>query len=296
MRILITCKICGKKVKLLRKHLKAHNISPEDYVNTYGETEFVSEEFKEMMNKRNKSEKMRSITVERNKSQEMREVISKRNQDLSFINKCKEGISKSEKFHKSASERMSKYNKELWGDDRRRDILIKKIKVNQKEYMNTEESKSRQREVMIRNWQNKEISERMLNAVKSSKYGVHKEWKNDKFGIVNCKSMGEYEFLEAIVKLHGLSSIEYESIRIKMDDGRTYIPDFLVIIEGYKYLVEVKFCEWMDEYPEKSYSAIKYCKENGINFCWVRRFIEIPQILKDMSLENCTVYSPCKIR
>ena len=92
------------------------------------------------------------------------------------------------------------------------------------------------------------------------------------------KSQGELEFIKLCSELEYVDDLLYEPIKIEYED-HIYIPDFLVITSEKKYLVEIKFDDNSpEEFKDKVNSAIEYCSDNEMSFCWIRRFKELPQI------------------
>jgi hypothetical protein len=290
---MIKCKICGYETeKLLSGHLKrVHHINSKEYLALYPDSEVSSQEWKNMMSERNRSDNMRRITSERNKTDSMRKIVSERNKNPEFIKKCKDGL-RNPDVRKHRSEIASKRNHIMWQSQEYRSKMHKVLSASQKKNMNKDESINRQREIMIRNWSNKNLARKMLDAPRKSIFGVHGIHNSIKFDKeFKFKSLGELEFIKLMESLDSVHSLDYETIRLKMSDGRTYIPDFLV---NNHYLVEVKFDDSYTEFPDKVDAAIKYCNSNNLEFCWVRRFKEMKFIAESRSLK-CAVLCRSKI-
>lgn len=283
---MLKCKICGYECKsILSNHLKnKHNISSKEYKEMYPGSETTSAEYRKMMSDRNKSDKMREITINRNKSDYMRNAVSNRNKDKDFINKCKEGIRKSEKFHKSVSKSVSERNKIMWKNEDYREKMRESISRSQKLVMNTPERKSFQSKVMKKNWKNGLIAKKMLDAPKNRLYGHRSNYYSEFFDKeFICKSDGERDFIKLMEDMKA-DDLQYEPIHIH-GNGITYIPDFLVRFKDKKYLVEVKFDDDYKDHIDKVMLAIEYCENNDIKYCWVTRFYGIENIRNNNDIE-----------
>ena len=256
---MIKCLICGYETKMsLQNHLKySHNMTCKDYENEY-KVPSKSQEWSDMMTKRNKSNKMREAS--RNKSKKAIENISK-----------------------SATER----NKNMWKNPEYRKHMKETLSRTQRNYMNSEEGKKRQREVMLKNWSNPKIAERMLNAPKSN-WGCAKRkvYYSEKFNKeFKLKSIGELEFLLTCESIDSITFLDYESVHIKTSD-KIYTPDFRVVQDGKVYIIEVKYDNLYQDNMKIVNIALDYCLENNFEFCWMRRFKEIPQLKKNKLLSE----------
>lgn len=251
----LKCEICGYVCKsILTKHIRsAHNMSEDEYLKLYPNSKLFSDEWKQMMSDRNKSQKMRDITISRNKEQYMRDAISNRNKNPEFIKKCKEGIKNSETWHDVHSVSTTKRNKEMWKDP---------------EY--AEKMTNILRNSNIERWKDPEYAKRMLDIL-PSKYGKKQKYYSEYFNKeFSLKSNSELSFVKLCERLK-VSELIYEPFGIQYEwkdkTIHTYYPDFLV---DNKYIVEVK---WDESYRcrnnlYKSIGAINYCKNNDYKFCW----------------------------
>lgn len=253
---MIKCLICGYETGMsLQNHLKySHNMTCRDYENKY-KVSSKSQEWTDMMVKRNKSDKMRKAIRNRSK-----EVMSKN---------------------------ISERNKKMWKDPEYRKHMKETLSRTQRNYMNSEEGKKRQREVMLKNWSNPEIAKRMLDAPKSN-WGCAKRkvYYSEKFNKeFKLKSTGELEFLLICESIDSITSLDYESIHIKTFD-KIYTPDFRVVQDGKVYIIEVKYDNLYQDNMKIVNIALDYCLENNFEFCWMRRFKEIPQLKKNKLLSE----------
>lgn len=280
---MVKCEICGyTSEKMLSQHLRlTHKISSKEYLELYPNSAITSESYKKMMSDRNKSDKMREIVINRNKSEKMRSIVSNRNRNPDFIEKCKKGMNRTEVKEKQ-SKRMSERNKTMWQNIDYRNKMCKAISDAQKVHMNLDSVKDRQRKVMQCNWGNDDIAKKMLNAPTSkwkyAKQGIYHSSKFEKD--IKYKSTGEYEFLDFCESNDTITDLEYETVHIRFD-GKTYTPDFKVTQKGVVYLIEIKYNEYYtdsDVLQWKYDVGTQYCIDNNMQYCWLRRFVELPQL------------------
>jgi hypothetical protein len=261
------------------------------YRSKYPGADVVSDVFKEKMSQilteRNKSDEMRNIVIARNKSKAMRDFISERNKDPEFKLKVKKGMQNPE-LKKKQAERLAKRNRESWKDPEYRARHTEIARETQRKRNSDPEVIAKKSKMFRDLWKDPEISKRMLNSYKSSPFGRSCRYKE-----YYCRSQGELELLVSLEEI-GASNILMENLRIPYElDGviRTYIPDFTCELNGVNYVIEQKYSESSDMYPEKVEGALKYCDDNGYVFCWVRRFKETPKILATKSLDCSIVRS-----
>lgn len=268
---MLQCKICGYKAeKMLSQHLKyKHSLTSDEYIKMYPGEKIISEEFSRMITKHNQSDEMRRLTAMRNRTTEMREAVARKNKIV------KPQFSKEERRVRSI--RVSKRNKEMWQNQDYREHMCKSISISQKKVMNRPESIQRQREVMKRNWSNPEIANRMLNAPKTSwGFANRGEYVSKKFNkTFKYKSSGEKDFLEICETCDSITSLDYETLHLKLHSEHIYTPDFIAVQNGNTYLIEIKYDEDPEEYQEKIDYALEYCSNNDMHLCYIRRFIEM---------------------
>lgn len=176
----------------------------------------------------------------------------------------------------------------MWQQEEYRNKMCKAISKSQKENMNSPERIAKQREVMLRNWKDKDISEKMINAPKKS-YFTKRGWiESARFkNKLRYDSTGEKEFILACENIEYIKMLSRCDLRINYfinSEEHTYIPDFKVITNsGDTYIVEIKFDEEVEE--NKLKYALEYCKENNLNYVLLRRFKELPKFINGTHLQ-----------
>lgn len=238
----VTCKVCGERKKQLNIHLQQiHNMTAEEYLNKYPNSELCSLSFRKSQSDASKSGKKLENIINRNKSDKQRQIISDRNKDPEFIKKCKEGIKNSDTWHDAHSKGAHERN--------------------------------------IRMWKDPEYAKKMSNLL-PSKYGrkckYYSEIFNKEFSL---KSNSELSFLRICEKNKdnwNITDIRYEEFYIKyIKDGieHSYYPDFFIYVNNkLRYIVEVKWDEGNKDGNNKfkSSAAILYCQDNNIVYCWFK--------------------------
>lgn len=176
----------------------------------------------------------------------------------------------------------------MWQQEDYRNEMCKKISEAQKKNMNSPERKAKQKEIMLRNWKDKDISEKMINAPKKSFFTKRGWIESNKFNTkLRYDSTGEKEFILACENLDYIKTLSRCDLRLNYfinSEEHIYIPDFKVTTDsGDMYIVEIKFDEEVEE--NKLKYALKYCKENNINYVLLRRFKELPKFANGTHLQ-----------
>lgn len=283
------CMICGNEYKSLQRHIKCkHNMTSSEYKNKFPGCKLVSDDQINSLIDRNKSDKMKQAIINRNKSDKMRKIISDRNRDPEFIKKCKEGMNNPE-VKAEQSRRLSERNRENWKDPEYKE-KHQEISRQTQNRLNKDPKVIRRKSEMFKSlWRDPDISSRMLNSHKVSPFGRAIRYKD-----YYCRSQGEYEMILLLEEL-GASNITMETLRIPYSDNRTYIPDILCTINNITYVIEVKYDDNFYDHIEKVKGAISYCNNLGYKYCWCRRFVELPQIRKDKTLE-CSIITKDQLK
>lgn len=253
----VTCAICGDRKKCLSVHLKyKHNMSCEEYREIYN-LSTNSKSYSESQSKASKSGNRLKIIIDRNKSDKQIEIVSKRNSDPDFIRKCKDGIAKSNTWHNAHSIGATKRNLRLWKDP---------------EYC-------------------KKMSE-ILPSKYGKKHKYFSEVFNKEFSLKSTSELNFVRLCEENKDNWNIIDIKYEEFPIiynKDDIKHSYYPDFFIYCNNkLSYIVEVKWDDGPSDITNnilKSFSAVKYCEENNLIYCWFksRYNLQIKQ-LEDISL------------
>lgn len=253
---MIKCEICGVRAEsILTKHIMAsHNMTVDEYQKRFPTSKVFSDNWKQMMSERNKSEKMRQVTIKRNKEDHMREAVANRNKDVEFRRKVSEGIKNSDKF----SDGISRGNLKKWKDPKYALKMLDKIP-------NTKYSKRR---TYYSCYFNREFR--------------LKSYSEESF-IILCEDMKVDTLVYETIRI---GYIDVNGLH------RSYYPDFVVSTGTNIYIVEVKWDESSSVGNNlfKSTSAIKYCNENGYKYCWYKaRYNKSLSCLDDIVLCSCKI-------
>lgn len=176
---------------------------------------------------------------------------------------------------KIAKKNITKYNKSNIAREEKSNRII------------SNDTREKLREHAIERWKDPEYVDYMSKIDNGNGYGNHQNYYSNIFDKdFYLKSNVERMFVE-LCELIGCSSIEYETIRIPYTNEsivRTYIPDFLITVDGTKYLVEVKDRDGHSTGVNKlKYEAgYKYASDNNMGYLWLQRK-DIIRIIKEVS-------------
>jgi len=124
--------------------------------------------------------------------------------------------------------------------------------------------------------------EKITNEFSGRKFGKQVEYESE-FGVIHCDSLLEWTCLEHFIRSEKIISIKRFSGRIPYEfQGRlkTYNPDFEILTETKKYIVEVKddlkrkegdsikWNNYINQAFEKKKVLEKWCNENGYEIVW----------------------------
>ena len=110
----------------------------------------------------------------------------------------------------------------------------------------------------------KGVSEAYVNGKMKNNQKKHKHGHiNTKFGVLWYRSSYELKFIKMAESDNKIWSLVSEPFRIEMDNGKNYIPDFLV---NEKELVEVKPQRMLLYNKYKMQQAKTFCRKNNYEF------------------------------
>lgn len=248
---MITCKICGTKLKFIGTHLKKHDINTKQYKEKYPDAELICEEQRQIISKRTKEEMHRPEIYQ--KYLESRKKINYLSFKLKFdrtnleIKKRQYTAERAKKISHARKqwwkERKGKTVEELYGDEK--GALIREKKSQQTKGKN-----------------NPAYGKVYDNA------GRHRGFYKNKL----FRSLWEYSYMKFLEQSNiSLNDVEYESILIRYTNnggGRTYRPDFFITKQ--RKLIEIKSKWHLDNNAEliniKKEAALKWCKDNNATY------------------------------
>jgi hypothetical protein len=110
-------------------------------------------------------------------------------------------------------------------------------------------------------------SDTMSRLIIEGKFNNQKGYKNGKietrFGAMHYRSQYELDFIIMCELDQSVKYLQSEPFRIKMDNNRYYVPDFLI---NNRELVEIKPSRLIDHNMYKIQQGIKYCELNNFNY------------------------------
>lgn len=290
----VKCLICGEEfTRGIKFHLKkSHGICSKEYREMFPGAQVISD--KELEEKRSRVHSPEEIAklVERNKSQRMRDIISERNRNPEFQKKCQEGCT--EETRKSQSENMRKVSKKCWEDPDYRENHCQIARETQARESQRSEVKKRKSEMFKKLWNNSEFSTKAISAPKNHPYGRQSWYTSSKFNKeFYCRSQGESDFLSFCESSDDVINVEsgvvFPITYFVGNDEHVYIPDFIVKTKNISYIVEIKYeDDLIENHKDKVNSAVDFCKNHNMRFCYVNRFSGIKKI-KENGFESVEV-------
>lgn len=156
-------------------------------------------------------------------------------------------------YRQHISECLSKYMNEQWKDEEFREERSKKLS-----------------EALIELWKDKKFRNNVFSKLPST--GTNIEYYSNRFNKKFLfKSKCEFDFYKIMENDSSVKYIGYEEITIPKINGGSYVPDFLIVTNNEKYIVEIKYIDYPDKFVDKVVSALKYCYINDYKFCWIQR-------------------------
>lgn len=232
---MIKCKICGHEVKyrLIEHIIKVHKISIEEYKNKYGDV--VSDEYREKVSKKNK---------EKWKEKDYREkVLESRNwiyTDSEIQEKRRYSI---KKYYENGGK--------VWCEGLTKDDdYLEKHSIFMKERWNTSELKYswdqiQQNEELKNEWRMK-ISNTITNKIINNEYNYKtycSGWYKNEFWYQSSLELDAMKLFDELnIKwVNNTIKIKYKD---KNGEYHNYIPDFEILLNNKKIIIEMKGWDW----------------------------------------------------
>ena len=259
---------CEKEVIGRGKYAKGHNPSSHDFKYT--------EEYHDMMVKRNKSWKMRCITSATNyaRTDELSEMCIKRN--------------KTKKMRKA----VSNARKRFWRKHRTKAIhRLSKAWVSSAKRMR-------------RKWRDKNFKEKVSNKISKAlraacalgkfvpHHGQFSIIVKTRKGDIKCRCGWEARFCKALDTSSVVKNFWYEPFRIPYKDidgkERTFIPDFAFTLKNGRTIVfeivgyELHFHGSRDKIKLKDYAAECFCTSKGFEYVSCTKWSEVEEFCRDV--------------
>ena len=263
------CKLCDNNLKKNQKSFCSHRCATT-YNNSH---RIVSDETKRKMSENRKGEK--NSFYGKTHSDEQKEKWSKQRKNRRLTDEWRKNIGLSQKGKKLSEETKKKMSIAKLND--------KNIRIRNTGERNPFYGKKHSEETLkkLRGRKNSEEVKRKMSIIVSeliasgNRKPLYKSLKKGYYTSTKSKETNHYDSSFELIRMKFLDNnvniknwTKNHKIIIGLNNGRRYIPDFLVeLTNGEKYLEEVK--GWIgdkEEFALKSNAAIEYCKKNNLKY------------------------------